>query len=73
MKERRSGGILAAFSRSGAMTADFFGLICRETACDAGRDMQIIARTRQAPDHPTALSFPEGEYLNGLLLRCWSV
>ena len=55
------------------MTADFFGLICRETACDAGRDMQIIARTRQAPDHPTALSFPEGEYLNGLLLRCWSV
>jgi 23S rRNA G2069 N7-methylase RlmK/C1962 C5-methylase RlmI len=31
--------------------------------------MQIIGRTRQAADHPTALAFPEGEYLNGLLLR----
>ena len=69
MKLLRPGGILAKFSCSGAMTADFFDTICREAACDAKRDMQIIARTRQASDHPTALSFPEGEYLNGLLLR----
>lgn len=69
MKLLRSGGILATFSCSGAMTADFFDTICREAACDARRDMQIIARTRQASDHPTALSFPEGEYLNGLILK----
>ena len=69
MKLLRPGGILATFSCSGAMTADFFDTICREAACDAKRDMQIIARTRQASDHPTALSFPEGEYLKGLLLR----
>lgn len=69
MKLLRPGGILATFSCSGAMTADFFDTICREAACDAKREMQIIARTRQASDHPTALAFPEGEYLNGLILK----
>ena len=69
MKLLRPGGILATFSCSGAMTADFFDTVCREAACDAKRDMQIVARTRQAADHPTALAFPEGEYLNGLILR----
>jgi 23S rRNA (cytosine1962-C5)-methyltransferase len=49
--------------------AEFFDTVCREAACDAKRDMQIVARTRQAADHPTALAFPEGEYLNGLVLR----
>ena len=69
MKLLRPGGILATFSCSGAMTADFFDTICREAACDAKRSLQIIARTRQAADHPTALAFPEGEYLNGIILQ----
>ena len=69
MKLLRPGGILATFSCSGAMTAEFFDTVCREASCDAKRDMRIVARTRQAADHPTALAFPEGEYLNGLLLR----
>jgi 23S rRNA (cytosine1962-C5)-methyltransferase len=69
MKLLKPGGILATFSCSGAMTADFFDTICREAACDAKRNMQIISRTRQAADHPTALTFPEGEYLNGLILK----
>ena len=69
MKLLRPGGILATFSCSGAMTPEFFDTVCREAACDAKRAVQIIARTRQAEDHPTALSFPEGEYLNGLILR----
>ena len=69
MKLLRPGGILATFSCSGAMTAEFFDTVCREAACDAKRDMQIVARTRQAVDHPTALSFPEGEYLKGLVLK----
>jgi 23S rRNA (cytosine1962-C5)-methyltransferase len=69
MKLLRPGGILATFPCSGAMTAEFFDTVCREAACDAKRDMQIVARTRQASDHPTALSFPEGEYLKGLILQ----
>ena len=51
------------------MTAEFFDTVCREAACDARRNMQIVTRTRQASDHPTALSFPEGEYLKGLVLQ----
>ncbi len=32
---------------------------------------QIMARLAQAPDHPIALTFPEGSYLKGLLCRVW--
>ena len=40
-----------------------------ETREDAHRDFQVIARTRQGADHPVALSFPEGLYLKGVILR----
>ena len=69
MKLLRPGGILATFSCSGAVTPEFFDTILREAAFDAGRDFQIIGRTRQAADHPVSLSFPEGLYLKGVLLR----
>ena len=69
MKLLRPGGILATFSCSGAVTPEFFDTILREAAFDAGRDFQIIGRTRQAADHPVSISFPEGLYLKGVLLR----
>lgn len=69
MKLLRPGGILATFSCSGAMTAEFFETVCREAASDSRRGFQILAHTRQSQDHPVALSFPEGEYLKGLILR----
>lgn len=69
MKLLRPNGILATFSCSGAMTADLFDKILAEAAEDAGRDFQMIARTRQGADHPVALSFPEGLYLKGIILR----
>ena len=69
MKLLRPGGVLATFSCSGAMTQDLFDKVCAEAAFDARRDFQVIARTRQAADHPVALSFPEGFYLKGLVLR----
>jgi len=69
MKLLEPGGILATFSCSGAMTPAFFDTICAEAAFDARRDFQILARTRQAPDHPESLAFPEGLYLKGLVLR----
>jgi 23S rRNA (cytosine1962-C5)-methyltransferase len=40
-------------------------------ALDAGRDVQVIERLTQAPDHPVLLTFPEGEYLKGLICRVW--
>ena len=69
MKLLKPNGILATFSCSGAMTLDLFDKILAEAAEDAGRDFQMIARTRQGADHPVALSFPEGLYLKGVILR----
>ena len=69
MKLLAPGGILATFSCSGAMTTELFDKILAEAAVDAKRDFQMIARTRQAADHPVALAFPEGLYLKGVILR----
>ncbi len=70
MKLLRPSGVLATFSCSGAMTTDLFDKVCAEAAFDARRDFQVLTRTRQAAgDHPVGLTFPEGLYLKGLILR----
>lgn len=61
------GGILMTFSCSGLVSADLFQQILFSAALDAGRDAHIIARMTQGPDHPVALTFPEGAYLKGLV------
>lgn len=65
----RPDGILASFSCSGLLTADLFWKIAFAAATDAGRDVQILARLEQPPDHPVRLCFPEGAYLKGLIGR----
>ena len=67
------GGILATFSCSGLVTPDLFQKVVFGASIDAGRTMQIIAKLTQAPDHPILLTFPEGEYLKGLLARAVDV
>ena len=69
MKLLRPNGVLATFSCSGAVSPELFETVCREAAFDAKRSFQIVARTRQAADHPVGLFFPEGLYLKGLVLR----
>ena len=63
------GGLLATFSCSGLVTPDLFQKIVFGASIDAGRRAQIIAKLGQGPDHPILLTFPEGEYLKGLLCR----
>jgi 23S rRNA (cytosine1962-C5)-methyltransferase len=63
------GGLLATFSCSGLVTPDLFQKIVFGASIDAGRRGQIIAKLSQGPDHPILFSFPEGEYLKGLLCR----
>ncbi len=63
------GGLLATFSCSGLVTPDLFQKIVFGASVDAGREAQIIAKLGQGADHPIRLSFPEGEYLKGLLCR----
>jgi len=62
-------GILATFSCSGLISADLFQKVVFGASVDAERPAQIIERLTQAPDHPTLLSFPESEYLKGLICR----
>ncbi|MFC3561069.1 class I SAM-dependent rRNA methyltransferase [Pedobacter jamesrossensis] len=63
------GGLLATFSCSGAVDIDTFKQIIAWAALDAGKEVQIIKQFCQPEDHPVRISFPEGEYLKGLLLR----
>lgn len=63
------GGLLVTWSCSGAVTADLFRKVVAGAAADAKRDLRIVARLGQPADHPVPLSFPEAEYLKGLVLR----
>jgi 23S rRNA (cytosine1962-C5)-methyltransferase len=69
MQILRPGGVLATFSCSGLVSADLFQKIVFGAALDAQRDVQIVERLTQSPDHPVLLTFPEGEYLKGLICR----
>lgn len=63
----RPGGILATFSCSGLVDAALFQKVVFGAAVDANRHVRVLEWLRQAPDHPVALTFPEGEYLKGLI------
>jgi 23S rRNA (cytosine1962-C5)-methyltransferase len=69
MQILRPGGYLITFSCSGLVPPDLFQKIVFGATLDAGRDAQIVERLSQASDHPVLLSFPEGEYLKGLVCR----
>jgi 23S rRNA (cytosine1962-C5)-methyltransferase len=60
------GGLLLTFSCSGGVGSELFHKIVAGAAADAGVDGAILQRLEGAPDHPTTLVFPEGEYLKGL-------
>lgn len=64
-----SGGLLATFSCSGAMDIETFKQVIAWAALDAGKEIQFIYQYCQPEDHPVRASFPEGEYLKGLLVR----
>jgi 23S rRNA (cytosine1962-C5)-methyltransferase len=65
----KPGGHLATFSCSGLVSPDLFQKIVWSASSEARREAQIVMRLSQGEDHPVLLSFPEGEYLKGLLLR----
>jgi 23S rRNA (cytosine1962-C5)-methyltransferase len=65
----KPGGLLLTFSCSGGLSRELFQKIVADAAIDAGVDAQILRWLGAASDHPVALGFPEGEYLEGLLCR----
>ena len=62
------GGLLFTFSCSGGIAVDLFHKIVAGAGLDAGVDGLIYARLGAAPDHPMTVTFPEGEYLKGLVV-----
>ncbi len=69
LKLLKPGGILFTFSCSGGVDQSLFQKIVAGAAVDAGVDLQFIGGMTQASDHPILSSFPEGEYLKGLICR----
>jgi 23S rRNA (cytosine1962-C5)-methyltransferase len=71
MKLIKPGGVLITFSCSGAVSPDLFQKVLFGAAVDAGRHVQIIEHLSQSADHPILLTYPESEYLKGLVCRVW--
>ncbi|MFZ9888952.1 MAG: class I SAM-dependent rRNA methyltransferase, partial [Myxococcota bacterium] len=69
MRLLKPGGYLATFSCSGAIPRDLFQKVVFGAAADAQRDMQVLGHLSAGGDHPVPLSFPEGTYLKGMLVR----
>ncbi len=65
----KAGGTLITFSCSGPVSAELFQKVVFGAAVDAGREAQVIAKLSQGVDHPILLSFPESEYLKGLVCK----
>jgi 23S rRNA (cytosine1962-C5)-methyltransferase len=69
LKLLEPGGVLFTYSCSGGISADLFHKIVASAGTDAQVDGFIVERLSAAPDHPMTLSFPEGEYLKGLVVQ----
>lgn len=65
------GGLLFTFSCSGLVGPELFQKVVFDAALDSGRDVRIVRRMTQGPDHPVALHFPEAGYLKGLVCQAW--
>ena len=65
----KAGGYMLTFSCSGAISRDLFQKIVFGALADSGRQAQVVQHLSASADHPVALTFPEGEYLKGLLLH----
>ena len=68
LKLLEPGGVLFTYSCSGGIAPDLFHKIVAGAGADAGVDGFVTERMGGAPDHPMTLTFPEGEYLKGLVV-----
>ena len=61
-------GLVFTFSCSQVVDREAFALAVFSAAAAAGRNVRILDRFCQGPDHAVNIYHPEGEYLKGLLL-----
>ena len=62
------GGLLLTFSCSGGIGGELFHKIVAGAGLDAQVDGYLLRRLEATSDHPTTITFPEGEYLKGLAI-----
>jgi 23S rRNA (cytosine1962-C5)-methyltransferase len=62
-------GILVTCCCSGLITGDMLHDLLAQLAAEEKRDIQILQRRGQAPDHPVSVSCPETNYLKCLISR----
>ncbi len=68
LERLKPNAILFTFSCSQAVSKESFQTAILSAAIDAGRNVKILYRLTQAPDHPVNIFFPESEYLKGLVI-----
>lgn len=69
LQQVKSGGFLFTFSCSQVIDHDLFLGAVTAAAIQTGREVRVIHRLSQPPDHPVSIYHPEGEYLKGLVLH----
>lgn len=67
LRNIRPGGILFTFSCSQVIDAPLFYNTIVAAALEAGRQLRLMHRLTQPPDHPVNIFHPEGAYLKGLV------
>ncbi|TVS13558.1 MAG: class I SAM-dependent rRNA methyltransferase [Wenzhouxiangella sp.] len=65
----RSGGVLVSCSCSAHILEDRFADLLRQASRHVDRDLQILMRLEQGPDHPVCPAIPMTRYLKGLVVR----
>jgi len=68
LRKVTSGGYLFTFSCSQVVDTPLFTNTVRAAAIETGRNIRIVQRLSQGPDHPVNIYHPEGSYLKGLIL-----
>ena len=63
------GGLLVSFSCSHHVAAHEFEQAIAEGLQEARRNMRLLRRIGQPPDHPVVVGIPETEYLKGVVLE----
>jgi 23S rRNA (cytosine1962-C5)-methyltransferase len=63
------GGILVTCSCSQRLTEAAFLELVAQASLDAGRQLRVLERRTQGPDHPILLTVPETHYLKCLILQ----
>ncbi|MEP7195076.1 MAG: class I SAM-dependent rRNA methyltransferase [Saprospiraceae bacterium] len=69
LKKINVGGILFTFSCSQVVSEEVFYHTIHSAGIEAKRDIRILHKLHQGPDHPISLFHPEGSYLKGLVLE----